>query len=167
MQALLQEDRFAILSPDDMAFICAFDQEMTALGYDFGGKVGKGYCWGRYMIIYTKTSVKNKKVVARIYIRDNGIVLRLFLNGIDKHRAFVENAPAHIKDVFVGDQGKCRHCGKNPDDSCMFRKTYTLEDRFIEKCNGVTFEFHQPSLTKLADYISLFTEFYPVRKRTA
>jgi hypothetical protein len=31
----------------------------------------------------------------------------------------------------------------------------------LEKCNGVTFEFHHPSVHKLPDYMALFTKFYP------
>ena len=31
----------------------------------------------------------------------------------------------------------------------------------IEKCNGITFEFHQPNVDKLKDYLQLFKEFYP------
>lgn len=25
---------------------------MDQMGYGFGGQIGSGYCWGRYMIIY-------------------------------------------------------------------------------------------------------------------
>lgn len=79
MSSLLNEDRFDFISGDDKAFIRAFDAEITRLGYDFGDKIGSGYCWGKYMLIYTKTGVKSKNVYARIYIRDFSIVLRLFL----------------------------------------------------------------------------------------
>jgi len=34
----------------------------------------------------------------------------------------------------------------------------------IEKCNGVTFEFRDPCVEKLKDYIDLFTEFYPAKR---
>jgi hypothetical protein len=116
------------------------------------------------MVIYRKSGVKSKKVFARFYIREESIVLRLFFSKIDKDRAYIENAPSHIKDVFVGDYGNCHRCHNDKDGICKFRKTYTLNDRFIEKCNGSTFEFHQPSLDKMADYIGLFTEFYPKRR---
>lgn len=164
LKEILNGERFDFISSGNKAFILVFNDAMTGLGYDFGGKIGSGYCWGKYMLIYTKTGVKSKNVYARIYIRDASIVLRLFLNGIDKHREFIENAPAYIKEVFVGPHGDCVHDHDGEDGSCMFRKTYTLDGRFIEKCNGITFEFHDPDLQKLSDYIALFTEFYPKKK---
>ncbi len=167
MQTLLQQERFNILSPTDKAFICSFDAEMTRLGYDFGGTIGPGYCWGKYMIIYAKTGVKSKNVVARIYSRDNSIVLRLFLNQIDKHARFIEAAPAHIKEVFVGPRSDCRHDRDDGDGNCRFRKSYTLEGRLIEKCNGETFEFHDPAAHDLQEYIRLFTEFFPQKRLKA
>jgi hypothetical protein len=168
MKNLMIEERFNFLNKETKDFIVAFDHEMSTLGYDFGQSIGKGYCWGRFMIIYSKTNVKNKKVTARIYIREDGsIVLRLFFNQIDKHREYIENAPAYIKEVFTGDHGRCGHCGNDKDGQCKFRKTYTLDNRLIEKCNGVTFEFGYPTLEKLPDYISLFKEFYPQRKISA
>lgn len=92
MKTLLQEERFNFISPENKAFISAFGNEISKLGYGFGGSIGSGFCWGKYMIIYSKLGVKSKKVVARIYIRENCIVLRLFLNKIDKHREYIENA---------------------------------------------------------------------------
>ncbi len=165
MKDLLREERFDLITNNDKEFIVSFNNEMTLLGYGFDNKIGSGYCWGKYMIIYTKSKVKSKKVFARIYIRDERIVLRLFLNAIDNHREYVENTPSHIKEVFVGDHGNCQHCHNDKDGVCRFRKTYTLDDRLIEKCNGITFEFHNPSIQKIPDYISLFTEFYPNKKR--
>lgn len=164
MKNILKEERFNFISPKDKAFILAFDSEMTKLGYDFGGKIGVGYCWGKYMIIYRKTGVKSKKVFARIYIKDDSIVLRLFFNQIDKHREFVENAPEQIKEVFVGDYGNCNYCKNDKDGFCKFRKTYTIENRLIEKCNGNTFQFFDPSIDKMTDYLELFSEFYPKKK---
>jgi len=161
----LTDEKFNFIAAHDKAFIYAFDDEMVRLGYNFGNNIGSGFCWGKYMIIYTKTGVKSKKVYARIYLRDSSIVLRLFLSDIDKHRDYVQNAPAYIKEVFTGDFGNCKHCHNEKDGVCMFRKTYTLDDRFIEKCNGSTFEFHEPSLKKLGGYVSLFTKFYPAKNR--
>ena len=165
MKDILNEERFGFVSSQDMSFIRAFDNEMTKLGYGFGGKIGSGYCWGKYMLIYTRVEVKSKKVFARIYMCEKSIVLRLFLNDIDKHRSYIENAASHIKEVFVGDAADCEHCHNERDGLCRFRKTYTIDDRLIEKCNGKTFEFHHPNLHRLPDYLSLFTEFYP-KKRT-
>ena len=163
MSEILHEERFRCISDPDKAFINAFDESIEELGYDFGGGIGDGYCWGKYMIVYSKTGVKNKKVIARIFIRENGIVLRLFFNDIDKHSAYVESTPEHIREVFVGDQGKCS-C--NPQkENCRMRKTYTMGGRQIEKCSGVVFEFRNPTTEKRSDYINLLAEFYPVKKR--
>lgn len=160
MEKCLSEERFDFISAADKAFILAFDRELARIGYSSGSQIGSGYCWGRYMIIYAKSGVKSKQVAARIYIRDQGIVLRLFINQIDKHRAFLENTPAWIKTVFTGDSGACQHCHNENGAACKFRKTYTLDGRLIEKCNGVTFEFAEPDLTKLPAYVDLLEEFY-------
>ena len=116
------------------------------------------------MIIYSKIGVKSKQVAARIYIRENSIILRLFLNKIDKHREYIENAQDFIKEVFTGEHGKCNHCHNDKGGICKFRKTYTLENNCIEKCNGVTFEFWAPNLEKLPGYMGLLKEFYPIRR---
>lgn len=165
MKNILVEERFNILSNENKAFILAFDNEISKLSYSSSGSIGDGYCWGKYMIIYSKVGVKSKQVVARIYIRENSIVLRLYLNKIDKHREYIENAKTFIKDVFTGEHGKCNHCHNDKGGICKFRKTYTLEDNYIEKCNGITFEFWEPNLEKLPDYISLLNEFYPLKKK--
>ena len=164
MKDILKEERFNFISDEDKDFILKFNDAMTKLGYDFGNKIGSGFCWGKYMIIYTRSGVKSKNVVARIYIRDADIVLRLFFSNIDKHREFLEKAPAHIKEVFVGDYGKCKHDKDDQDGNCMFRKTYTLDGQLIEKCNGLTFEFRNPGMQQLNDYVALFAEFYPKKK---
>lgn len=164
MKNILKSEDFNFISPANKEFILAFNDRMGALGYDFGGRIGDGYCWGKYMIIYRKTGVRSERGYARIYIREKSFLLRLFLNDIDKHRGYIENAPAHIREVFSGGTGDCQHCHNEKDGSCRFRKSYTLDDRLIEKCNGVVFEFHDPDLAKLPDYVSLFTEFYPRRK---
>ncbi len=94
---LLYEERFGIISDTDKGFIQAFNEKMSQLGYNFGGKIESGYCWGKYMIIYRKSGVKSDKVFARIYIRDTSIVLRLFLNAVDQHQAYIENTPPYHK----------------------------------------------------------------------
>jgi len=164
MKELLNENRFDFISPADKGFILAFDEAMTGMGYGFGGSIGSGYCWGRYMVIYTKTGVKSKKVAARLYLRDESILLRLFLNDIDRHREYIEQAPAYIQEVFTGTHGDCQRCHNDKGGVCKFRKSYTLHGRLIEKCNGITFEFADPSLEMLPDYLGLFREFYSKKK---
>ncbi len=161
MKNVLAEERFNILTEENKVFILAFNNEISKLGYGFGGNIGDGYCWGKYMIIYSKVGVKYKKIAARIYIRENSIVLRLYLNKIDKHRKYIENAQTFIREVFTGEYGNCKHCHNDKGGKCKFRKTYTLENNYIEKCNGITFEFWEPNLEKLPHYINLLKEFYP------
>jgi hypothetical protein len=162
MENLLSEERFNIVSEADKSFILDFDKAISGLRYDSGGAIGDGYCWGKYMIIYSKIGVKNKKVIARIFIKENEIVLRLFFNDIDKHRKYIECAPGHIKSVFVGNYGDC-NC--NPQkETCRMRKTYTIDGKLIKKCSGVVFIFWNPATEKLIDYINLLAEFYPVKK---
>ena len=165
MKDILKEARFNFMSDTDKKFIIAFDNEINKLGYSFGGNIGSGYCWGKYMIIYTKTNVKSKKVFARIYIRENSIVLRLYFSKIDAHHEFIKNAPEHIKEVFMGDYGNCPRCHNDKKGVCKFRKTYTIYNQLKEKCNGKTFEFYNPSIDKLPDYMELFSEFYSLKKR--
>ena len=158
---LLKQKQFNFVSQKDREFIVAFDDNMTKLGYDCGGKIGDGFCWGKYMLIYRKSNVKSKKVYARIYLRDKDIVLRMFFSNIDKHESFILNAPKHIKEAFTGEYGNCSHCKHEVDGNCKFRKFYHLGGQRYDKCNGLTFRFHEPTLTEMDDYIALFTVFYP------
>lgn len=162
MEEIMLENRFNMISDSNKKFITSFSKEIQELGYDFGGGIGDGYCWGKYMIIFAKTGVKSKNVIARIFIRENGIVLRLFLNNIEKHRAYIENAQEHIKEVFTGNHG---NCSCNPKkENCRMRKTYMIDGIHMEKCSGVVFEFANPTVEKLPDYMFLLKEFYPVKK---
>jgi hypothetical protein len=159
MKDLMLEDRFDMIRQEDKGFIVAFTDKMSELGYGFDGKIGDGFCWGKYMVIYTKSGIRNKNVLARIYIREDGIVLRLYFNKVDAQREFIENAPSHIKDVFSGESGRCNHCRNEKDGACKFRKTYVIDGIFIEKCNGMTFEFREPDTGKLDDYMDLIRAF--------
>lgn len=164
MESILSEERFAFLKDTDKAFIIDFNNRMNELGYDFGNHIGSGVCWGKYMLIYTKTGAKSKNVVARIYMRDDGIVLRLFLNGIDKHREYIESSTEHILDVFTNTYGDCGRCHNDKNGVCKFRKAYIINHRNIEKCNGRTFEFWYPEISGIPDYMGLLAEFYPRKK---
>lgn len=166
---LMQEPRFDFVSEDDKAFIIAFDAALLERGWGLENNGHfSGYCWGRNMLIYYKMGIKAKKVAARIFLRDDDIILRLFLNGIDKHCAFIDNAPEHIKSVFLPGHGDCNHCkgiGRRENGSCSFRKTYTLDGSLIKKCSGVVFELYQPTMQKLSDYLALLDEFYTTKGR--
>jgi hypothetical protein len=165
MDKLLKEERFSFVSKENKKFIIEFTKQMKLIDYDFGGLIGDGYCWGHYMVIYSK----KKKVIARIFIRNKGIkmwggkehkwnnsiVLRLFFSNIDKHMKYIENAPSHIKLPFTNDQGLCNHCG----EKCHNRKIYTVNGQKIEKC-GYVFSFTDPKIEHINDYINILMEFY-------
>lgn len=157
IQQQINESEFDFISEPDKSFIVAFVTELEALGYTYGDTIGSGYCWGSHMLIFRKANVKSKNVVARIYIREKSLVLRLFFNNVTKHAAFVSAAPEYIKNVFTGNYGTCKHC---KGDDCKFRKGYEIDGVQYEKCNGTTFEFHEPTVERLPDYIALFREFY-------
>jgi hypothetical protein len=172
MVNLLKEKRFDFVSNENKKFIIGFTKEMDLFGYDFGGEIGNGFCWGNFMIIYSQKNIKSKKIIARIYIRDEGviiwggnenhfqnsIVLRLFFNDIDKHREYIENAPSFIKEPFINEHGYgvCNHCKKD----CRTRKIYTINGKKFEKCSGAVFEFHNPKTEYIKDYMNILKEFY-------
>lgn len=155
MEMLIKNEKYSFIKDNDKQFIVEFSKALDNLGYCNDG-FGNGFCWGKYMIIYRKANVKSKNVYARIYIRDDGICLRLFFNNLSKHSDYIENAPDFIKNVFVGDYGNCKHC---KGDNCKFRKDYKINGFDYEKCNGFTFEFYEPTTEKLPEYIALFKEF--------
>lgn len=157
---LINKAEFGFILDDDRNFIVAFDEAIKKLGYESGGEISQGFCWGRYMIIYSKSGIKDKKVAVRIYIREDEIILRLYFNGIDKHKVYIENAPDYILESFIGSNGNCGHCHNDKDGKCKFRKSYTLFGKIIDKCNGVVFEYHKPDLEKLTGYIDILKEFY-------
>ncbi|MEL7603732.1 MAG: hypothetical protein AAGU77_11325 [Bacillota bacterium] len=161
IEQLMQEDRFDFMNAADKQFVCEFTHALSALGYTFGNAIGSGYCWGRYMLIFTKAGVKSKKVVARIYLRQNGIALRLFFSDVSRHAAYISAAPDFIRDVFTGPYGDCKHC---KGDTCMFRKDYAINGVQYEKCNSLTFGFNEPDMDRLPGYLALFQEFYPAKR---
>ena len=67
--------------------------------------------------------------------------------------------------VFTGEAAACNHDRDEGGGACRFRKSYTLDGRLIEKCSGITFEFREPNLEKLPDYINLFAEFNPGKRK--
>lgn len=158
----MAKQQFDFIQETDRLFIIDFTNALEELGYTYGGEIGSGYCWGKYMLIFRKANVKSKNIVARIYIKDDSIVLRLFLNNVTKHAAFISAAPEHIQNAFIAEYGTCKHCKGN---HCKFRKDYEISGTAYEKCNGTTFEFPDPKSQYLADYLALFKEFYPLSKR--
>ena len=160
MPRLLEDPSFSYISEHDRSFICAFDEAMQKCVYSAGNTIADGICWGRNMLIYRKIGVKSSSVAARIYMRDKGLCLRLFLNDVSKHGNYINSAPDFIKSVFTGEYGRCKRC---KGDACKFRKDYEIEGVSYERCNGLTFEFYEPTIEKLPEYMKLFAEFFPYR----
>jgi len=161
MKEFLSERRFDNVKEPDKAFIIAFDEAINELGYDFGGVIGSGNIFGVNMIAYGKTGTKSRACAARIYIKDDGTVtLRLFLNKVDIHRQYIENAPAHIKDAFIFTGGDCKSC----NTACAPGKVYTIDGQLMQKCNHSTFYFNTLSADNLSDYMELLSKFFPKKK---
>ncbi|MFQ8705370.1 MAG: hypothetical protein ACLR9T_04845 [Thomasclavelia sp.] len=158
----LTDKKFEFINDKDKQFIIMITKELENIGYTYSDVIGDGYCWGKYMLIFRKANVKSKNVFARIYIREDSIVLRLFFNDVTKHASYIGKAPRIIKEVFINDYGTCKHC---KGDNCKFRKDYEIDGIKYEKCNGTTFEFYDPQIENIPDYISLFKEFYPNKKQ--
>lgn len=159
----MAEDRFSFMRAPDKAFVVQMTEALQSLGFTYGDVIGDGICWGKYMLIFRKAGAKSKKVAARIYIREKSAAFRLFLSDVTKHADFIAAAPAHIKDVFTGESGNCKHCR---GEVCRFQKCYEIEGARIEKCNGEVFTFTDASVEKIPDYIGLFKEFYAPKRRS-
>jgi len=157
---LLTERRFDIVSKDDKAFIIAFDKAINELGYDCENTIGSGYSWSPLMIIYGKTGTKSRPCIARIYIHNDSVSLRLFFTDINKRRAYIENAPEHIKTIFYGGHD----CPCRPDCPHKGQKVYTIDDKNYQKCCHADFRIAAPKTDKLSDYMGLLSAFYPVKK---
>lgn len=159
-----QKEAFSLLSSQQCQWVEMFNDEMEQLGCDCGPGFTGGFCWGVFMLSYSRTGLKSKKVMARIYVREQELILRLYLSKLDAHRAYLEQLPENIRQVFTGPFGQCSHCHNQKEGNCRFRKVYTLEGRLIEKCNGYTFQFFSPEQEDMRQYLGLIREFYPVKK---
>ena len=111
------------------------------------------------MIIYGKTGTKSRPCIARIYIHNNYISLRLYFSNISKHRVYIENTPEHIKTIFYGGQdcpcrSNCPHKGQ---------KIYTIDGKNYQKCCHADFRVTTPKIELLSDYLDLLAEFYPTK----
>ena len=157
---LLSERRFKFISEANKAFIIAFDKAMNEFGYDCNNLIGSGNHLCPFMVIYGKSGTKSRACIARIYIHENNIILRLYINDIDKHRAYVENAPPHIKSAFTLEDGDCKNCF----DKCKNMKVYTIDEQLYTKCYMSTFCFDTPSVERLTDYVGLLSIFSPKRR---
>lgn len=160
----LNDPAYSYVDDEGKRFICSFTDAMNEMGYECKQKIVDGICYGKHMMIFTKTNAKSPKVFARLYFRTRGVVLRFFFNQVSDHAEYIDACPSYIKDTFIGDHSNCNHCR---GDVCKFRKSYAIAGKTYEKCNGLTFEFFEPTVERLGAYMGLFLEFYPNKRKTA
>lgn len=154
---ILADPKFPYVSENDKAFILAFDETMNKLGYDMGGNYAGKLKFYEAQITYAKTGTKSRTAFARITIQKDHITLRLYFKNIDKHRAYIETAPLHIKQSFVFEGGNCHNCMA----TCKSMKIYSIDGKNYNKCCHSIATFKNLSVERLPDYIALLTEFYP------
>lgn len=164
METLLSSPAYDFLNTNHKTFVVAFDAAMADAGYVNAG-IQPYVTFGKFKIEYWNPAPKSKKVVARIYFRDDGIVLRLYFTNIDKHRSYIENAPSYIQDAFTNNHANCKHCdnGFNKNGTCKFRKSYTLHGIPYQKCSGDSFYFTKLDLSCVSGYLQLLATFYPAK----
>ena len=107
------------------------------------GKSAAATAGANTWLFIQKTGFQQDRLRAHLHPRHD-IVLRLFLNNIDKHRAFIERAPGHVKEVFTNGYGRCKHCHNEKDEGCRFRKTYTIRRGAHRKMQRDHLEFPRP-----------------------
>ena len=161
IRGTLSEEKFDVISEDDKAFIFAYDDALSPLGYDFGNRL-----WGATSyteVGYSKTGVKSKNMVSRIRIEhDTGkITLRIYVNNVDKYRDFIENAPLHIKAGFAFESGECTGCNIN----FCHPKKYTLDGKQYVKCVHFAGTFNEPTIDKIPDYCDLLATAFPKKSK--
>lgn len=157
----------AVLSAEERSFILAFDEAIQHEGYTSDG-IQPYVCWGKYVISYYRKGVKTKRYVARFYLRSDGLLFRMYFSDIDTHAGVIERLPEEIKATFFSEYGRCKHCDSKSNKSqgkCMHRKTYSLEGRRLEMCDGLVFLFPNHSVEAVPQYIDLLRLFYPPKKQ--
>ena len=161
LKEILSESRFNYIANPDKAFIISFDKAMNEIGYDFGKEISGNE--NIMAVIYGKTGTKTRHCPARIHIENDGkIEIRLNLLKIDDHRKYIEDSPAHIKDLFTNEHAKCTGCNFR-DGKCKYKMTkiYTIDGRLIHKC---FFSVTNPAVDRLPDYMDLLLEFFSKKK---
>ncbi len=181
----LLEERFHFISEVNKEFLLSFDEEMEKLGYGIY-EVKDAYPWAmnwigaKYMINYKVKRLKTRKLVAHVFIKEDGIFLRLFalknnvrtINTREKarsviapHRAYIESAPPHIKKLFTVEVPACHHCNDdNGNGYCYRLDTYTVDGNVYERCIGKGFDIWDPTMEKLPDYIEMLSELNSKKK---
>ena len=167
MRDLLDNPKYDFIGEQDKDFILAFDDAMTSAGYENNG-IQPYVVFGKLKIEYFKPGTKTKKYIARVYIRDDGIVLRLYFSDIDKHRNYIENSPDFIKKPFIDNSHDCKmpNCkGMITNGKCRYRKTYYIDGALHVKCAEQSFMYYGMNAENAARYAELLLAFYPIKNR--
>ena len=167
MKNQLLDERYSFVSEKDKEFIIAFNDSMLSAGYENNG-IQPYVVFGKYKIEYYKPGTKTKKFIARIYFREDGIVLRLYFSDIDKHREYIESAPDFIKKPFVDESHGCKmpDCkGMITNGKCRYRKTYNIGGTPYIKCAEQSFMYYNMDAKNAESYTEPLIKFYPTKKR--
>ena len=151
------------ISPDDQSFLRALDEGFRKLGYASDG-IQPYVCWGKYVVSYYRPGLKTKKYVSRIYLRDDGILFRMYFSNVDAHMEAVMSAPDYIRAAFTREYGRCTRCRGDKlgvNGTCLHRKSYTLFGTRYDMCDGQVFLFDERTLSAVDAYLSLLCAFYP------
>jgi hypothetical protein len=163
----LSDEQYSFIGSKDKNFIIAFNDAMTVAGFENNG-IQPYVVFGKYKIEYYRPGNKTHKYVARIYLRDNEIVLRMYFSNIDKRRDSIEDSPEYIKKPFVDDSHKCKiNCKgmRMNDGKCRYQKKYTIDNMIYLKCSGESFMYYNMDGENASEYVELLATFYPKKKR--
>ncbi len=168
MEFLLIDRLYDFVSSGDKEFIVAFDRAMKKAGYENNG-IQPYFVFGKYKIEYFRPGNKTNKYVARIYFRDDGIVLRLYFSNIDKHRSYIEAAPDFLKKPFIDGSHKCKKpdCNGMPGKNgiCRYQKVYKIDGVPYVSCAETSFCYYHMKAENAECYVELLCAFYPGKKR--
>ena len=162
MKKPLSAEKYAFVSQKDKNFIIAFNDSMVKAGYENNG-IQPYVVFGKYKIEYCKPGNKIKKYIARIYFRDDEIVLRLYFSNIDKRRDYIEKSPCFIQRPFIDDSHRCKkpNCKGMGKGKCRYQKTYTIDGIPYVKCAEQSFCYYHMDAENASEYVALLTAFYP------
>ncbi len=63
-----------------------------------------------------------------------------------------------------GKKPNCKGMG-NGNDKCRYRKMYTIDGKYYEKCAEQSFCFYGMNKENASNYVGLLVTFYPVKTR--
>lgn len=167
-EKLLSDETYEFAVQNDKDFIVAFITLMMAAGYENNG-IQPYVVFGKCKIEYFRPGNKTNKYVARIYLRDDEIVLRLYFSNIDRHSAYIAQVPDFIRKPFVDGVHKCKkpNCKGIGNGKCRYQKIYTIDGVRYMTCAEQSFCYYGMEAGNASQYVDLLSIFYPQKKRAA